>query len=380
MDVKVYVMASREKKAERVDLRPPDHATIVGTWRSTETEEAVRRRHELMIRGRDVDHDIRTPLQGVVIGSMLVPRLARMSDEEQRRIKEGADRLNSTVTEGLAEYMAAIPTERLDVEGYRSLGPDRKAVIYGACQRLAGRLGKATPMLEAVREDVMSVKPGETEMEVQVRSSQSQFANACEHMKRMIDDYGRLYRGESLEHPHVPVNVNQMLRGFETGNLIGEGTALWSPRHLGYPQQAMISSEFAYGDVRPPSGDRIELEEALSNLARNSRDSLGERLHHERRAGSDWQPRIRVETRQAEGMTEIRFSDNGVGIDPARGDSIFESGETTKKEGSHQGAGLDITRRIIEGHGGSITYESSGRFTAGDVNSGGATFIIRLPS
>jgi len=66
---------------------------------------------------------------------------------------------------------------------------------------------------------------------------------------------------------------------------------------------------------------------------------------------------------------EIRFRDNGTGIDAGSLARIFEPFYTTKPDGS--GLGLAITKKIIEVHGGTLTVES----TVGQ----GTVVIVRLP-
>ena len=66
---------------------------------------------------------------------------------------------------------------------------------------------------------------------------------------------------------------------------------------------------------------------------------------------------------------EVRFTDNGPGIPPDALPKIFEPFFTTK--GSGTGLGLPITKKIIEGHGGTVKVES----TPG----AGATFTVTLP-
>lgn len=69
------------------------------------------------------------------------------------------------------------------------------------------------------------------------------------------------------------------------------------------------------------------------------------------------------------GLVEIRFTDSGPGIAPEAIDKIFEPFFTTK--GSGTGLGLPITRKIVEGHGGTLEVESR----PGE----GATFKVLLP-
>jgi signal transduction histidine kinase len=67
----------------------------------------------------------------------------------------------------------------------------------------------------------------------------------------------------------------------------------------------------------------------------------------------------------------IIFKDEGPGIEPDIIDKIFEPFFTTKKQGEGSGLGLDIVKKIIEKHNGTITVESK----LGE----GAKFIIKLP-
>jgi two-component system, NtrC family, sensor kinase len=67
----------------------------------------------------------------------------------------------------------------------------------------------------------------------------------------------------------------------------------------------------------------------------------------------------------------VSFIDTGMGIEPDIKDKIFEPFFTTKKQGEGSGLGLDIVKKIIEKHNGSITVESE----LGE----GAKFTIKLP-
>jgi signal transduction histidine kinase len=59
-----------------------------------------------------------------------------------------------------------------------------------------------------------------------------------------------------------------------------------------------------------------------------------------------------------EGRGEIRLADTGSGIPSEIGDRVFEPFFTTKAPGEGSGLGLDIAKRIVEGLGGSITFDS----------------------
>ncbi|MEL6249415.1 MAG: ATP-binding protein, partial [Cyanobacteria bacterium J06627_15] len=66
----------------------------------------------------------------------------------------------------------------------------------------------------------------------------------------------------------------------------------------------------------------------------------------------------------------VRITDSGSGIPPEVQDRIFQPFFTTKAPGEGSGLGLDIVRRIIEKHHGSISVTSM---------PGKTTFTVRLP-
>ncbi len=78
---------------------------------------------------------------------------------------------------------------------------------------------------------------------------------------------------------------------------------------------------------------------------------------------------IRIRTCQKRDMAHVIISDTGIGMSPIQQARIFESGFTTKSDGT--GLGLFICRRIIEDHGGRIELISEmGK---------GTTFTVMLP-
>ncbi|TGN02767.1 PAS domain-containing sensor histidine kinase [Leptospira dzoumogneensis] len=66
----------------------------------------------------------------------------------------------------------------------------------------------------------------------------------------------------------------------------------------------------------------------------------------------------------------VKISDNGPGIPESIQERIFEPFFTTKAPGEGSGLGLDIVKRIVENHGGTIGFETS---------SDGTAFLVILP-
>ena len=135
---------------------------------------------------------------------------------------------------------------------------------------------------------------------------------------------------------------------------------------------SLVSSEARKREVRLEcsidslpviEGDPEKLRQAFLNIILNGLQAssaggsviITDRREEMENSGPDW--------------CDLQFSDSGSGIPATEVEKIFEPFFTTKEGGT--GLGLAITRKIIEGHGGSITVESK--------PGSGAIFHIRLP-
>jgi signal transduction histidine kinase len=107
-------------------------------------------------------------------------------------------------------------------------------------------------------------------------------------------------------------------------------------------------------------GHKAKLQQVLFNLVRNAADAIGVQANGEVTAIVD----------QAGPNAILSVRDNDGGIDPGHMQKIWEPFFSTKGEAGN-GLGLDVCRRIVEAHNGTISCDSN----PGD----GATFNIRLP-
>jgi two-component system CheB/CheR fusion protein len=86
--------------------------------------------------------------------------------------------------------------------------------------------------------------------------------------------------------------------------------------------------------------------------------------------------RERDEAEPVQAWAVVRIRDNGIGIEPAMLERIFDlfaqSEDPGNETGGGLGIGLNLARRLVELHGGSISAESGGRDK-------GSEFIVRLP-
>jgi len=112
-------------------------------------------------------------------------------------------------------------------------------------------------------------------------------------------------------------------------------------------------------------GDAVRLQQIFWNLIRNA-------VKFSPDAGQ-----VKVVTRNdREGEIVVEFTDNGIGIDPARLSSIFEAFEQGSPDVTARfgglGLGLAICQALTEAHGGAVTAASAG------LNLG-STFSVSLP-
>ena len=116
-------------------------------------------------------------------------------------------------------------------------------------------------------------------------------------------------------------------------------------------------------DIALVAGDRIQLQQVIINLIMNSIEAMEKTTGHARE--------ILIRSDRFENnRIAVEVQDTGVGVDPAKIDSLFGAFFTTKPKGL--GMGLSISRSIIEAHDGCLTLSSDGET--------GATVQITLPS
>jgi len=109
-------------------------------------------------------------------------------------------------------------------------------------------------------------------------------------------------------------------------------------------------------------GDRAKLAQVFLNLLTNA--------IHACDPPDPGSHRVFVRTRDTPEGLEVQIEDTGTGIDPAIQDRIFTPFFTTKDVGDGTGLGLYISRRIVEEHGGEISFRCDG--------ARGTLFIVRL--
>jgi signal transduction histidine kinase len=105
---------------------------------------------------------------------------------------------------------------------------------------------------------------------------------------------------------------------------------------------------------------RTQLHQVLINLITNACHAL-----------PDEGQRLTLSTVRDDSHVRVGVADTGIGIDAADRDHVFEPFFTTKKDGKGTGLGLSIVKNIVEGYGGTVSFESQ--------VGAGTTFYITLP-
>ncbi|MEG3866744.1 response regulator [Microcoleus sp. Z1_B2] len=113
-----------------------------------------------------------------------------------------------------------------------------------------------------------------------------------------------------------------------------------------------------YGDLPQIMCYPDDLNQAWTNLVHNALQAM------------DYKGTLTIETRQQEANIFLTFTDNGKGIPSEVITKIFQPFFTTKSAGEGSGLGLDIVRKIVAKHGGTIAVDSV---------PGQTTFTVSLP-
>ncbi len=171
--------------------------------------------------------------------------------------------------------------------------------------------------------------------------------NGAERMREMIQDLLAYSRVESDAGPHEKVDLEEIvdLTLADLARRIEENDA-----------------RIDVGDLPTVRADPNQLEMVFQNLVANAikyRD--------------DDPPEIEIDAERTDDAWQLRVADNGIGIDPAYSDQIFEIFERLhgQEEYPGTGIGLALCQKIVRAHGGDIWVESE----AGS----GSTFYFTLP-
>ncbi|MCE1247963.1 MAG: PAS domain S-box protein [Firmicutes bacterium] len=171
-----------------------------------------------------------------------------------------------------------------------------------------------------------------------------------DRLKHFIDDMISLSRASRTVVETMPVNLVCMLN-----RVFADTCSLMDIAEIS------ISHDFVKMESDPARMERL-----FSNLFNNSSQYFGQ---------NNKKLLIDISFVKKEGQVEIRFRDNGSGVEEANIEKIFEVGFTFNKN-VRNGFGLPVCRKIVEAHGGRMWAENN---STGNGHSGGLTFIMSFP-
>ena len=123
----------------------------------------------------------------------------------------------------------------------------------------------------------------------------------------------------------------------------------------------------AKGEIEAIACDRHQFAQAMTNVLKNAIEAIDTRA---KTAGEDYAGRIRVVMRQHHEAVLVTITDNGIGL-PQDRERILEPYMTTREKGT--GLGLAIVNKIVEEHGGEMSFTP-----IGDEGEGGSGSSVTM--
>ena len=265
--------------------------------------------------------------------------LAQRESERGAELQKTAEGLEQSYKklQEQSEQLIAIENNLRRAEKLSTLG-EMAAVL---AHEIRNPLGSIRGTAEILKDDYHPGDPKYEFIDIQIRET--------ERLNRVVEDFLRMARPLPTE----------MVRCHVQAEL--ETVALLVANDAKERKVALVLEPPAVDAV--VKGDGEKLRQAFLNIAINSLQAMPD-------GGTlNISTLVCRENDAVADICEIRFCDNGKGIDAESLTKVFEPFYTTKPDGT--GLGLAITRKIIEGHGGTLQVES--------VVGQGTTVLIRLP-
>ena len=213
---------------------------------------------------------------------------------------------------------------------------------YAASHDLQEPLRMVSSYLQLIERRADDELSGETEEYLEFA------VDGADRMRAMIDGLLRYSRVETQGEPLEPVDLEDVIDDV---------------RHDLDVQIAETGAEVTVEELPPVIGDEHQLHQVFQNLLRNAIEYSG-----------DDPPTVRVSAARNGVRWTVSVQDDGVGIDPADQDRIFEVFQRLESRGDSDGSGIGLAlcERIVERHGGEIWVDAE----PGE----GSTFSFTLPA
>ncbi len=302
--------------------------------------------------------------RGAVVGA-LHAAAPRLSEGELRLIQGLADAAGALI--GRAAQERALEAEReVRREAERLAAHARAVAVQREGLATLGQLAAcvsheiASP-LACLRTALASIREGMAELERRAGEGGAAGARAAELMRELGElaeesqaDVQRM--GETVQALKALVRRRPGERlVFDPREPIESAARIFRGGHRAECELELALPEALPEVVGPPGG----LAQVVLNLLSNGLDAMGGRGKLSVRAAADADRRV-----------VVQVTDRGPGMVPEARAHLFEPYFTTKPPGKGTGLGLAICREIVEGMGGTLSYETG---------PGGTTFTLVLP-
>jgi PAS domain S-box-containing protein len=287
--------------------------------------------------GDNPDYEIRLFVGGQVKHVRVVGRIVRLFDDTTECVGAIQDVSAQRVAELARDKLR---TELAQVARVTSLGRIAASIAHEVNQPLSGIITNANTSLRMLSATQPNID-GAIETARRTIRDANRAAEVIARLRRLFK------RGVSVVEP---VDLNDAAR--EVISLLSNDM-----------QRGGISIDVELSVALPlVAGDRVQLQQVIMNLLRNSIDAMADVSRGSRN--------IAVRTSPV-GAKEVHLTveDTGAGLGTSDIARLFDEFHTTKLDGI--GVGLSVSRSIIEGHGGGIWAERN--------PAGGAIFGFSLP-
>ncbi|MYA60837.1 MAG: GAF domain-containing protein [Chloroflexi bacterium] len=320
--------------------------------------------------------DVWRPLGGQVIETVVQSQQPQIVDESNvAAVLEQSPRLQDGIAAGLRTWMdVPVILEQVVVAVMRFMS--RTLNAYDARdQELAVLIAAQIAGAVANAQSIESLLATQAEL-ARSNAELEQFAYVASHdlqePLRMVASYvgllERRYRGKLDEDADDFIEfavdgarrMQALLNGLLDLSRVGtRGRELEATESDAALRDALINLEQAIADAGAevsheplPAvlGDRMQLTQLFQNLVSNAV-----------KFNTSGRPRVAVTATRAGALWEFAVADNGIGIDPAHFDRIFQVFQRLHTRDVYEGTGigLSVCRKIVERHGGTIQPESA---------------------
>lgn len=245
--------------------------------------------------------------------------LSQRERERSVQLQKTADGLEQSYRklQEQSEQLITVEKNLRNAERLSTLG-EMAAVL---AHEIRNPLGSIRGTAEILRDDFPPDSPKYEFIDIQIRET--------ERLNRVVEDFLRMSKPQVMEKISCDI-INELQTVI---SLVADDAA-----------QRHITVKFNAPDTLPLFiGDGEKLRQAFLNIVINALQATP--------SGG----RVTITVDASTSSLEVSFIDSGSGIAPEDALHIFEPFYTTKIEGT--GLGLPITKKIIEGHGGTIQLD-----------------------